>query len=84
MSVFVAINVNLCGDHKELMALGFLRRLSMGKLEIIDEHGVKATFTEQGVIVDLVPNHQLCFSCDDARLLTLGDWLVCYRCGSKQ
>jgi hypothetical protein len=56
----------------------------MGDLEIIDENGVRATFTDKGVSVDLVPDHELCTVCNDARLLSLGDWVVCYRCGHRQ
>ncbi len=56
----------------------------MGDMEIIDQYGVKATFTDQGVFVDVVPDDECCVACNDARLLREGTFKVCFMCGCRQ
>ncbi len=56
----------------------------MGDMEMIDQYGVKATFTESGVFVDVVPDAECCVACNDARLLREGTFKVCFMCGCRQ
>ncbi len=52
----------------------------MGDMEIIDSKGVRATFTDDGVKVDLVPSFECCIDCGDARLMSDGGYIKCYNC----
>ncbi len=56
----------------------------MGDMEMIDQFGVKATFTDQGVFLDEVPKSERCVACNDARLLREGTFKVCFMCGCRQ
>jgi hypothetical protein len=53
----------------------------MGDMEIIDQFGVRATFTDDGVKVDLVPEEQCCEICNDARFMTHEGFKKCVNCG---
>jgi len=56
----------------------------MGEMEMIDQYGVKATFTDKGVFISVVPDQECCVACNDARLLCEGTFKVCVRCGCRQ
>lgn len=84
MFVYAVKNANLFGVLLKLMAPLSLRSLSMGDMEIIDQCGVKATFTDKGVFVDVVPDAECCVACNDARLLREGTFKVCFMCGCRQ
>ena len=84
MFVCAVKNVHLFGVLLKLMAPLSSRSLSMGDMEIIDQYGVKATFTDKGVFVDVVPDAECCVACNDARLLREGTFKVCFMCGCRQ
>lgn len=63
------------------MASGFTQVLTMGDMEIIDRHGVRATFTDAGVEVDIVPDIEKCYYCNDARFYTQHGYKECVSCG---
>ena len=50
-------------------------------MEIIDRHGVRATFTDAGVEVDIVPDIEKCYYCNDARFYTQHGYKECVSCG---
>jgi hypothetical protein len=56
----------------------------VGDMEMIDKHGVKATFTDRGVEIDLVRSHERCILCNDPRLLHEGMTKLCFSCGCRQ
>ena len=56
----------------------------MGDMEMIDEHGVKAKFTDNGVELEIVKWTDRCVSCNDPRLLREGNRKVCAFCGCRQ
>ncbi len=84
MCVPVGVNVSQYGVAKGLMAPGSLRNRSMGDMEMIDQYGVKATFKDHGVFVEVVPDAECCVACNDARLLREGTFKVCFMCGCRQ
>ena len=84
MFAYVVKSANLFGVLPKLMAPLYLKSQSMGDMEIIDQYGVKATFTDQGVFVDVVPDDECCVACNDARLLREGTFKVCFMCGCRQ
>lgn len=53
----------------------------MGDMEMIDANGVRATFTDNGVVVDLVPLSECCEMCNDARLVNQDGVKKCVACG---
>ena len=55
------------------MVDGILKARAMGDLEMIDPNGVRATFTDKGIEVDIVPSNECCEICGDARMLTHED-----------
>ena len=56
----------------------------MGDMEMIDQHGVKAKFTDSGVELEIVKWTDRCVSCNDPRLLREGNRKVCSFCGCRQ
>lgn len=56
----------------------------MGDMEIIDQYGVKAIFTDDGVEIDLVRQHERCVACNDPRLIHEGTTKICVCCGCRQ
>lgn len=50
-------------------------------MEMIDKHGVKATFTDAGVELDIVPFDQCCQFCNDPRILSENGLRKCVGCG---
>jgi hypothetical protein len=63
------------------MASGSTLGQAMGELEIIDKHGVRATFTDNGIEVDLIPDIERCYYCNDARFYTQHGYKECVSCG---
>jgi hypothetical protein len=53
----------------------------MGDLEIIDPSGLRATFTDDGVALDIVPLSDCCEMCNDPRLMTVEGVKKCVACG---
>ncbi len=74
-------NARLNGLSYQPMADGILKARAMGDLEMIDPNGVRATFTDKGIEVDIVPSNECCEICGDARMLTHEDYVKCFRCG---
>ena len=54
--------------------------MKMGEMEMIDEHGVRATFKETGVELDIVPLHECCEICNDPRMLDINGVKMCKSC----
>ena len=50
-------------------------------MEMIDANGVRATFTDDGVVVDIVPLSECCEMCNDPRIMTEAGVKKCVRCG---
>ena len=50
-------------------------------MEIIDRHGVRATFTDNGIEVDLILDIERCYYCNDARFYTQHGYKECVSCG---
>jgi hypothetical protein len=66
------------------MAIGIsLTRMTelMGDMEIIYPDGVKLTFTDEGVIPDIVPLAQCCEFCNDPRMTNENGIRTCVGCG---
>ena len=84
MSVSVAENAHLYGVRQNQMAHLCLGSQSMGDMEMIDQHGVKAKFTDSGVELEIVKWTDRCVSCNDPRLLREGNRKVCAFCGCRQ
>jgi len=53
----------------------------MGDMEMIDATGIKATFTDNGVELDIVPLSECCESCNDPRMMTINGVKKCVACG---
>ena len=84
MSVSVVNPARLNGHLNPVTAIGILRKQSMGDMEMIDQHGVKAKFTDNGVELEIVKWTDRCVSCNDPRLLREGNRKVCAFCGCRQ
>jgi Zn finger protein HypA/HybF involved in hydrogenase expression len=56
--------------------------MKMGDMEMIDEHGVKATFKDDGVHLDIVPLSECCEMCNDPRMIDMNGVKVCPVCTS--
>jgi hypothetical protein len=82
--VNVVEGARLSGHHCQLMAPGTLKRQLVGDMEMIDKHGVKATFTDRGVEIDIVRANERCILCNDPRLLHEGMTKLCFSCGCRQ
>ena len=63
------------------MANGTTRIPTMGDMEMIDPTGVRATFTENGVELDIVPMSECCEVCNDPRMLNINGVRKCAGCG---
>ena len=53
----------------------------MGDMEMIYPDGLKKTFTDKGVELDLVPLSECCEMCNDPRLITVDGIKKCAACG---
>jgi len=53
----------------------------MGNLEIIEPSGLRATFTDEGVALDIVPLSECCEMCNDPRVMTVEGVKKCVACG---
>ena len=53
----------------------------MGDMEMIDPNGVRATFTDNKVVVDIVPLSECCEFCNDPRMLNESGVRTCVGCG---
>jgi hypothetical protein len=56
----------------------------VGDMEMIDRHGVKAKFTDNGVELEIVKWSDRCIACNDPRLMREGNTKVCVCCGCRQ
>jgi Zn finger protein HypA/HybF involved in hydrogenase expression len=75
--------LTLNGLNKPQMGFGTLRKdMKMGDMEMIDEHGVKATFKDDGVHLDIVPLSECCEMCNDPRMIDMNGVKVCPLCSS--
>jgi hypothetical protein len=63
------------------MGNGFTLGVTMGDMEMIDKYGVKATFTDNGVELDIVPISECCEVCNDPRMLNINGVRKCAGCG---
>jgi hypothetical protein len=63
------------------MASGITRILTMGDMEMIGADGVRATFTDSGVELDIVPLNECCEWCNDPRMLNINGVRKCAGCG---
>ena len=63
------------------MDAGFLMVKTMGDMEMIDATGMRATFTDNGVVLDVVPMAECCEMCNDPRLITVHGIKKCVACG---
>ena len=84
MSVSVVKNVHLFGVQLNQMAPLYLGSRSVGDMEMIDQHGVKAKFTDNGVQLEIVKWSDRCIACNDPRLMREGNTKVCVCCGCRQ
>lgn len=53
----------------------------MGDMEMIDSSGLRATFTDDGVVLDVVPQSECCEVCNDPRLINEQGIKKCVSCG---
>jgi hypothetical protein len=53
----------------------------MGDMEMIGADGIRATFTDSGVELDIVPLNQCCEWCNDPRMLNINGVRKCAGCG---
>jgi hypothetical protein len=53
----------------------------MGDMEMVYPDGVKLTFTDEGVIPDIVPLAQCCEFCNDPRMTNENGIRTCVGCG---
>ena len=81
--VMYALNqlVHPCGLKLQVTDIGTLRTPKMGDMEMIDATGMKATFTDDGVVLDIVPLSECCEMCNDPRLITVDGIKKCVACG---
>jgi hypothetical protein len=63
------------------MGVGSLTVKTMGDMEMIDATGMRATFTDEGVVLDVVPMAECCEMCNDPRLMTVDGIKKCVACG---
>jgi hypothetical protein len=62
-------------------ANGITRIPTMGDMEMIGADGVRATFTDSGVELDIVPLNECCEWCNDPRMLNINGVRKCAGCG---
>ena len=81
--VMFALNqfVHPFGLKSQVMGIGTLRTPKMGDMEMIDATGMRATFTDDGVVLDVVPMSECCEMCNDPRLITVDGIKKCVACG---
>lgn len=53
----------------------------MGDMEVIGFDGTRATFTEDGIKFDEIPNSERCDACNDPRISRLDGIATCLGCG---
>ena len=73
--------VPLDGQLCQKMASGITRIPTMGDMEMIGADGIRATFTDSGVELDIVPLNQCCEWCNDPRMLNINGVRKCAGCG---
>ncbi len=64
------------------MVAGSLRMITMGDMEIIYPDGLKLTFTDEGVVPDIVSLSQCCEVCNDPRMVNINGIKTCVACHS--
>jgi hypothetical protein len=52
----------------------------MGEMEMIDPAGMRATFTDSGIVVDVVPMSECCELCNDPRMINVNGVKTCPIC----
>jgi hypothetical protein len=57
-------------------------RHNMGDMEMIYPDGLKLTFTDEGVVPDIVSLSQCCEVCNDPRMVNLNGIKTCVACHS--
>lgn len=62
------------------MDVGSLRMTVMGDMEVIYPDGLKLTFTDQGLIPDIVPFNECCELCNDPRMTNQNGIRTCVGC----
>lgn len=53
----------------------------MGDMEVIGFDGTRATFTDNGIKFDEIPNSERCDACNDPRISRLDGIATCLGCG---
>lgn len=53
----------------------------MGDMEVIGFDGTRATFTDDGIKFDEIPNSERCDACNDPRISRLDGIATCLGCG---
>jgi hypothetical protein len=53
----------------------------MGDMEMIGADGTRATFTEDGIKFEIIPNSERCDACNDPRISRLDGIATCLSCG---
>ena len=53
----------------------------MGDMEVIGADGTRATFTDSGIVFDVIPNAERCDACNDPRISRLEGIATCLACG---
>ena len=62
------------------MDAGSLMVKTMGDMEMIDPSGLRATFTDKGIALDVVPLSECCEMCNDPRMITVDGVRKCVSC----
>jgi hypothetical protein len=52
----------------------------MGDMEMIDATGMRATFKDDGVVLDVVPMSECCENCNDPRMVDVDGIKTCPFC----
>jgi hypothetical protein len=52
----------------------------MGDMEMIDATGMRATFTDKGIVLDVVPMSECCENCNDPRMVDVDGIKTCPFC----
>ena len=88
MVMYVAVvnqktnNARRNGQPCQPMVAGSLRMITMGDMEMIYPDGLKLTFTDEGVIPDIVSLSQCCEVCNDPRMVNINGIKTCVACHS--
>ena len=75
-------NASRNGQPCQPMDVGSLRTTTMGDMEMIYPDGLKLTFTDDGVVPDIVDISQCCEVCNDPRMVNLNGIKTCVACHS--